>query len=683
MFHPSEVSMTHLLLTLLACGPKNGASEALASPRIGGPETVEVDLIRAWPGAPKIYVEATLPDGSQGIFMVDTGASVTVVSEEVAERLNVPVTSTGGTISGLGGTTEWRQAVIPSMDIGGIQVFDVNVAVGVPGVPKYAGWIPIDGILGNNVWGNFTLAIDYPADVMEIGLPGTIPVPETAVPMHFDGNHVLIEVTLNASTPEGDVLVHTVPLELDTGARQILLSGNSGAGLEGVATEGEEPIFGIGASDLMPVSAFYQRTRHVPVISAELGGVVVDDPGPATWINYEGGPSIGPTGLRGLAGHVLLEDHRAVFDFQGGQFALTDSTHDARQADGHELMLSQDIEEFGADDAERGLVRSRYLLTLDRNEEALTHLDGFLVLHPDDPEALVYRARVLRYLGDLDGYADVVAGLDADDLVEENEIVATVNGLVLVGRYEDAIRLATEATVKQPDEPDSWLALADARLGSDDPQGAREALAEAARHVENPDAYLKRRARIAMAEGDSYAALAHLRRRLALYPSDGEALWFYAMLASTETSVVGTFEADAARAMARLHPEGRPLDFLLASYRLVGATTQTDGLMETGIERDCEQLDEEASRNNCMAWYQAMGGLHDDASLELIQSAVDAEANRPDFLDTLAMVHLVRGDFDQAAEAALLAARLNPDRFYHLWQAERIQHLADTEVIAE
>lgn len=666
--------MLHPLLFVLACGPKQQATMATVEASEGLTHT-QMDLIRPWPGAPKIYVQAGLPDGTQGIFLVDTGASVTVISEDIAERLNLPVTTNGGTISGLGGTSVWRQAVVPWVDLGGMQVYDVNVAVGVPGVPEYAGWIPIDGIIGNNVWGNFIMAVDYPADVLELGLPGTIDVPDTAAPMVFDGNHILIQVTLHAG--EEGTLTHTVSLELDTGARQILLSGNSGDGLEGVSTEGEEPIFGIGASDLIPVSAFYQRTRHIPVVSAELGGAVVEDPGAATWINYEGGPAIGPTGLRGLAGHVLMEDHRAIFDYPGGRFALVESTHPPRQADGHELMLAQDIAEFGEKAPERGLVRSRYLLTLDRNEEALEQLEAFLKKHPDDVEARVYRARVFRYLGDLEGYADAVAAMEPGDLVDENEVVATVNGMVLVQRQEDALALALLATEARPDEADSWLALADAQLGNADPQGARESVREAARHVENPDAYLKRRARIAMAEGDRNAALAHLRLRLSLYPSDGEALWFYAMLAADDEGVVATFQADAQRAMARLHPEGRPLDFLMASYRLVGAEGLAEGLMDEGIARDCEDLDREASRDNCVAWYQAMGGAHDDASLALIQGAVDAEANRPDFLDTLAMVHLVRGELDQAAEAALMAARLNPDRFYHLWQAERIQALAD------
>ena len=53
-------------------------------------------------------------------------------------------------------------------------------------------------------------------------------------------------------------------------------------------------------------------------------------------------------------------------------------------------------------------------------------------------------------------------------------------------------------------------------------------------------------------------------------------------------------------------------------------------------------------------------------------AAVTAEPDRADFQDTLAVVHLVRGEPELAREPALLAARLRPDVVYHLWQADRI-----------
>ena len=663
-----------MLLALLACTPKTPIADPKLSAPPEGLDHAQLPLVRAAPGAAKIYVEATLPDGRKGIFLVDTGASVTAIDQEVADRLGLVVDDPMGVIQGFGGQTAWRRSELPYVELGGVIVPNIEVAVGLPGVPEYTGAIEVDGIFGNNVWSDFVVALDYPADLLEIGRPGTIEVPATAVPMVFDGSHIHTIVRLVAEGADGEEIARDLLLEVDTGARRILLSGATGDGLGDIATEGEEPIFGLGASEKMPVSAFYRQTRHVDLVRAELGGVSIDDPGHATWINYDASLPVGPD-LLGLVGHHVLADHRAVFDYPNGRFALTESIHEPRQLDGHQLMLDRELEDNG-DDPDRALLRARYRAALEDVEGALGEVDVYLGEHADDLDATVLRARLLRYDGDLAGYADIVAGLDPGDLVDQGEIVATVNGLLLEDRNQDAVDLATAAVALRPDDSAAHVASADALLNVGNAAGARTAIANAARLEENPDAYLKRRARIALAEEDVFAALAHLRTRLALYPSDGEALWFYAMLVAEreELDAAATFERDAAAAMRRLHRESRPLDFLMASLALVGA--DVEGLHDEGVERDCQPIEEGPSQDNCLAWYAAMSGLRDDDSLALIESAVAEEANRSDFLDTLAMVHLARGEHQEAADAALLAARITPDRFYHLWQAERIAALA-------
>ncbi len=668
-----------LALLLAACGPKRAPSPLVEAPTpdYRGETHVELDLIRAYPGADKIYVEVDLPDGSTGLFLVDTGAGISAIDQDLADRLELNVQDSGGTIQGLGGAAAWRAATVPWISLDGLIVDGVDVAVGIPGMPEYTGFIEVDGILGNNVWGDYVLAVDYPADRLEVGRPGTIDVPDTAARMSFDGSHVHTGVVLEAQGPEGP-LRHDILLEIDTGARQVLLSGVTGHGLEEASTEGEEPIFGLGASDKMPVSAFYRRTRHVPLDAVELGGQRVEAPGFATWINYDDGARIGPSDLLGLAGHVLLAEHRVVFDYPGGRFALTESTGEARETDGHQLMLDKELERHG-EAAARGMLRARYKVALADLPGALVDLEAYMDSAPEDFEAQVLAARIHRYQGDLDGYAERVGALEPAQLVEQGEIVATVNGLLLTGQAQRALELAQKAVEASPQDSGALVALADAQLGNGQADAARRSLSEAGRVDENPDAYLKRRARIALVQGDRYAALSHLRRRLTLYPSDGEALWFYAMLVAEldEDSSRATFRRDADQAMARLHAEARPLDFLMASLAMAGE--DTGELRSEGEQRDCAAIEDEASRNNCMAWYAAMAGSSDDEALDLIQAAVKAEANRADFLDTLAMVHLVRGELDEAAQASLEAAQLSPDRFYHLWQAERIRTLAESQ----
>ncbi|MFT5583681.1 MAG: Flp pilus assembly protein TadD [Cognaticolwellia sp.] len=671
--------MTALLVLMVsACGPKATGTAAPVQALGMGLDHVEVDLIRPYPGATKIYVQATLPDGESGLFLVDTGAGITALSTSTAERLGIQGEDRGGRVQGLSGEAVWLQAQLPSLDIGGLIVRDIDIAVGIPGMPEQTGAMPVDGILGNNVWGDYILAVDYPADTLELGLPGTVEVPRHAQPMQFDGNHIRVEVDLLAGeSGSRDTVEQLLVLEVDTGARMLLLSGPISGGLAEVATEGEEPIFGLGASDRVPVSAFYRRTRRVPIQQASLGGVTLKEVNPATWLNYDGGQRIGPSKMTGLAGHELLSEYRAVFDYPGGRFALEPSKGQARELDGHAIFLAQDIEKYGEVAPGRGLVRARYRLYLDQDGEAEADLLAYIDSVELDPAAQVLLARMRRYEGDQAGYEAALAPLNAGDLFDEGELNGRINGLILAGRLDEAWDLAEQALAERAEEAGPRVALADAHMAKGELPQARAALAEGARIAGNPDAYLKRRARVALKDGDRIAALAYLRQQLSYYPSDGEALWFYATLVSDLSDFEPTFRADLERAMGRLHPEGRPVDFLAAAWGLLGEPEKAEDLLLGRVESDCLVLKQESSQQNCKAWYMAMAGQGSDEALELVQEALAAEGPRADFLDTLAVVHLVRKEYAQAAQAAQQAAELAPERFYHLWQAERMAEMAE------
>jgi hypothetical protein len=78
------------------------------SPTYIGPDKVTVDLLR--PGKSvaarqRIYVQAKLPNGELGVFLVDTGAGVSVLSEDLAEKLGLSIERDWGSVEGLWG---WR-----------------------------------------------------------------------------------------------------------------------------------------------------------------------------------------------------------------------------------------------------------------------------------------------------------------------------------------------------------------------------------------------------------------------------------------------------------------------------------------------------------------------------------------------------------------------------------------------
>src|SRR5690606_12491825 len=132
------------------------------------------------------------------------------------------------------------------------------------------GAIPLDGILGNNVWSQFVMELDYRADRLVLHRPGTLRVPKRSEPLFFDGSHIYapITVTTRADPPHTDRVV----VQVDTGASGLLIAGQHERRFEQDYTEGLEPIYGIGAAELMPPSKFFQVTRRIPVASLEIGG---------------------------------------------------------------------------------------------------------------------------------------------------------------------------------------------------------------------------------------------------------------------------------------------------------------------------------------------------------------------------------------------------------------------------
>lgn len=674
MFRAASSAAVAFLTALLLPSPAVAAEPVAAS--WVGPNHVEVDLLRPGPGGSRIFVQATLPDGEPGLFLVDTGAAISALSGETAERLGLEVDEGWGFVEGLGGRAPLDRAVLPSLRLGEAVVPDVSFAVAVRGVPEYAGAMPLDGILGNNVWSRFLLEIDYPADTMVLHRPGTVRMPRRADPMFFDGSHVFAPVTIttDAEPPHTDRVV----IQVDTGAGGLMLAGASGRRFEQDYTEGIEPILGIGGNEDIPPHTLLKRTRRVPIASVEIGGRTVETVDEARWVNFEGQRAIGPDGLKGLAGHDLLAGHVVFFDYQGGRILLKPSRRKARQVDGHRVLLDQDVARYG-DDPSRYLHRARLHAWLGEEEEAVRLLE-VLLDHPTEDDEEMAEARVLlaialRLDGDLDGAWEALAPLGPGELVDQGQIVGAVNGLLLEDRNAEALALAEEALAVRAEEPVAHVAFSDALFAAGRLAEAEEALQAAARLAENPDAQLLRRARISLARGDTWGAMAQIRRLVSLYPYEGLFLWFYAELVH-EGVDPDTFRHDLSSAMARLHPGDRPLDFLVAAWRTLGEEERAAQLMHQGIDRDCSLAVTVPSSENCHAWYWALAGEKPAEALEAIDRALAATGERSDFLDTKAMVHLSRGELAEAHRAAIAAARLAPDDIYMLWQAERLEVLA-------
>jgi len=83
------------------------------------------------------YLEAQFADGGRARFLIDTGASVTVLTGEDARRLGVqPTDGAGGAkLRTAGGMTTARSATIARMDIAGRPLHNIRVAIIDNGLP--------------------------------------------------------------------------------------------------------------------------------------------------------------------------------------------------------------------------------------------------------------------------------------------------------------------------------------------------------------------------------------------------------------------------------------------------------------------------------------------------------------------------------------------------------------------
>jgi predicted aspartyl protease len=673
---PARPWIALLAVALAACGARrapvpshkeSAALTALAS--YEGPDRVAVDLLRTNKGGPRLYVQATIGDSEPLLFLVDTGADVNVLGADAAAALGLEVRDGYFDLAGLSGRTRAGLAVAPEVRLGDATLREVPFAVGVRGVGDTAGFMPLAGILGMEVWKRFVLRIDYPRDRLVLLRPGTGPKLRRGSHLGFNG--ASIEAAIEVTTDTEPALTHPVVVQVDTGASALLFAGATGLPFAEVATEGLEPVYGVGASEFLPPSQFLRTTRRIPVRAVEVGGRRQKIDLDAQWIDFERAQERARLSTRGLLGHRLLDGHRVWIDANGQRIALRRPLMLRRRLDGHRVLLDQDVARYGEDAPARDLQRARYLIALDDLPAAVAALERWNAAHPDDPEGRVLLARAHRYLADLPAAYQAIADLGAGGLVDQGELLATVNGLLFEDRVPEAEALAAAAVEARPDEAEALLALADVRAAQGDLDVANDLLVQAASLRQNPDGFLLRRSRIAMAAGDRDGAMARIRRLVREYPTDGKYLWYYALMLASEPEIA-TFRADLAELVGRLHANLLPLDFLVAAHHAIGDDAAALARMHEGIARDCDPFPDRPSRWNCVAWYHALAGHELERARHLIDRALDKTGPRADFLDTKAVIHLARGELDAAREASLAAARLMPDDVYMQWQAERI-----------
>ncbi len=639
-------------------------------------DSTTLDLWRGYPGAEKVYVKAQFSDGSTGLFLVDTGAAVSVINPDTATRLGLVSEDVGGRVAGLSGSVAWQSATLPTVKLGDFLLENVQVATGIPGVPEFAGAIPVDGIFGHNVWSHFVLVVDYPADRLELHRPDTYQARGKGQAIRIADNRVIVEVAVEVE-PKGQKTPSSVTIELDTGAADTSFWCQTGEPFRAFTTLGVEPVVGIGAAlDKVPDFQFLTETRHVPATWLTFGGRRMKRHDPVRWASPDDLTADSCSVSTGLLGYLSYRSFRVVIDYPGERLTL-ETGGMRRTFDAAAAWLGEDLARHG-DDPTHAAARAKVLIGHNELEAARTVIQGALSKRNDDPELTTLAARV-DFFDDKDAEAIVrLTSLSPLEMVEEGIWGTLIGSLIANGRQVEALEraeLALTLPVEDPDvRQDLLVGLSDAFLANGRFAEAEHALDEAIAVDRGGSGFLFRRALVALEQGDRYGAITTLRTLLDAYPLGGQAIWLYAL--SLQPQDYSTFKSDLDRALGRLHPEAEPLDFAGAALHILADGAGARASLSLGYTRDCVPFRRGPARDNCRAWYWALGGDHLEAASRASTRAVKADPKNSAYRDTAAVVAFARGDLPEAKLQAAEAARLQPDDPYLIWQARRFAHAA-------
>ncbi len=697
------------------------AAPALAAPSVTAP------LYRVASAPDRVYVAATLPNGRTGYFLVDTGAERSAVSTEVARELGL-IRGAPLHVRGLGGDAEVVSAPLPRLWLGATgprggrgeqAIDDLDVLVGPPGLPVWAGGARLDGLLGADVWRRFELTLDLRRDRLTLRPhrrgPRTADARLALSPPGGDGAGRLGEAIALVTLP-GESTPRAVSASLDTGSSGLTLLGPA-PGLDGaVVSTGVEQVGGLGGSGAL------RRTRRFAVREVRLGRASLSVDLDVRWLPDATFDTLGLIGLDVVDGHTVR------FDALGGwlrvrgrgvaarrsdpDLSLPDldppdlsppdlsppdlsppdlsppnrSPRLARRAAGsprHELQaaaLETEIATFGRR-PDRALHRAWLHAGLGHEDDldaelaALSASDDVL-LELESATATRWLALRARERGDVDGALATLSTIPIPVLVEIEGLTDRIGALISTGDADGAWAIAEAALRDVRAHPSIHLARADALLARGAPQAALGALHNARALGADDDALTLRAVRARTALGDHDGAIAILRAALELDPRRSDLLTAYATLARAPE--LPLLRADVAQVLERTHPTKRPFDGLARAMVRLGDRAEATALAGAGQAMLCARIAAPVARGHCVGWML----LSEDRDLTraetLAARAVAAQPNA-DNLDTLAELRLRAGDVEQAASLARRAAALAPADPFLAWRVAWITAAAKPE----
>jgi predicted aspartyl protease len=194
-----------ILLSFMWAGQAWAAGYQEIEPRQPIVGTVHFDLYQGY-----LMVARGSAGGQKGLtFLIDTGASPTVLAPRVAQKLHLE--ESPASIAVVGGHVQAERATVPSLALG--PVHRQNLPVLVEDLGFLEKWLPfrVDGIVGLDVLGEGAFLIDYASHTIQFG---PYPMLPNSVALRMKDGLAVVDVDVNG-----------VPASLlvDTGASALTL----------------------------------------------------------------------------------------------------------------------------------------------------------------------------------------------------------------------------------------------------------------------------------------------------------------------------------------------------------------------------------------------------------------------------------------------------------------------------
>lgn len=131
----------------------------------------EIAFEMAGAGGAALMVPVRINGQGPYAFILDTGATVTCVDEQLASALSLPeVRGVIGTAAGVGGQGGVRLVSVDSLSIGGVRAHELQACV--VNLEHLGGiGLELDGLVGLNVLSQFRVTIDFQRSIVILAEP--------------------------------------------------------------------------------------------------------------------------------------------------------------------------------------------------------------------------------------------------------------------------------------------------------------------------------------------------------------------------------------------------------------------------------------------------------------------------------------------------------------------------------